>query len=106
MDRRTPTLMTYSDEGKPIPIYVNVTQARVEHYSGVISMMTADAVNRFLQKSGRLPSPAALNRYNTELLRLMTIGKQVLRAQQVEIIEPQLLNEQYIFSKFSQSGDK
>ena len=91
--RHTPALSDHSDEGRPISMPISVTSARVEHYAGVIESMSRDAVRRFVQKNNRLPAPESIARYNTEMIRLMTIGRDIVQAQDVEIVESIQLNE-------------
>ena len=83
----------HNDEGKPVRTVFSVDHGRVQHYDDVIDMMTRTAVEKFVVKHNRKPSPESLNFYKKELVRLMVIQRNVTKAQEIEINESTILNE-------------
>jgi hypothetical protein len=75
----------HSDMDKPVRTVVNVTAARVEHYSDVVDFMTRDAVQRYVKKNGCNPSLRAVVNAKKEIVRLAIISRDILGAQKVDI---------------------
>lgn len=83
----------HDDEGKPVRMVFNVTSDRVNHYNDVIESMTATAVRKFIDRYKKQPQAEAVAFYKKELVRVMTIQRDVRRAEKIEIQESRILNE-------------
>lgn len=82
---------TYSDENKPVRMAFDVTQGRVEHYSDVISYMVKAEVSRCQTEEHFTPSAEQIRFYEKELIRHMTIRRNIEGAQKIRISKSNLL---------------
>jgi hypothetical protein len=85
----------HDDENKPVRMLYNVTSERVNHYNDVIEAMTSTAISKFIEKHKKRPQPQAVAFYKKELVRVMTIQRDIRRAEKIQIQESVILNEQY-----------
>jgi hypothetical protein len=79
------------DENKPVRMAFDITQQRVEHYSGVISYMVKAEIARCQTEENFTPSPEQIRFYEKELIRHMTIRRNIDGAQKIRISKSNLL---------------
>jgi hypothetical protein len=70
-----------------------VTSDRVNHYNEVIEMMVANEINRCKTKDNFTPTNQQVAFYKKELVRHMTIGRNLDFAQKIKISKSNILHE-------------
>ncbi len=81
----------HNDENKPVRMAFDVTQARVQHYSDVISYMVNTEIARCQREEGFTPTPAQIKFLEKELIRHATIRRDIQGAQKIRISKSNLL---------------
>lgn len=84
-------MRVHNDENKPVRMAFDITQQRVEHYSDVVSYMVKAEVARCQSEEGFTPTPDQIRFYEKELIRHMTIRRNVDGAQKIRISKSNLL---------------
>ncbi len=74
-------------------IHTVINSARVEHYGDVVEYMAKAAVDRFVDKHKRQPTPAQVQFLKKELARYTIIRKDMNTAQRLDIAATDLLLE-------------
>ena len=81
----------HNDENKPVRMAFDITQSRVEHYNDVVSYMVNAEVARCKAEEGFTPTPSQIRFLEKELIRLMTIRRDLEGAKKLRISKSNLL---------------
>ena len=83
----------HDDEGKPVKMAFSVTAERVNHYNDVIGFMKSTAIRKFVDTHKRQPSAQAVKFYEKEMVRMVTIQRDIKGAEKIRIQDSNILNE-------------
>lgn len=81
----------HNDENKPVRMTFDISAARVQHYSDVISYMVNAEIARCQSEEGFTPSPAQIKFFEKELIRYATIRRDIATAQKLRMSKSNLL---------------
>jgi len=81
----------HNDENKPVRMFVNLTSERVNHYNDVIEFMVQTEVSRCRTEDKFEPTQSQIQFLRKELLRHVTIRRNIEFAQKIKIPKSRVL---------------
>ena len=82
---------THNDENKPVRMAFDISQQRVEYYSDVIAYMVKAEIARCQTEENFTPTADQIKFFEKELIRHITIRRNVEGAQKIRISKSNLL---------------